>query len=126
MDYGKWKCQQKKKEHKNRANAHKSEMKGVRLRPKIDTHDLSIKVDKAKEFLAEGHKVQFAMLFRGREMAHRELGHRVMTRVCKTLDELSKIESPPHMMGRRMTMVLAPDRSGSVKPKPAVKASAAE
>ena len=120
MDYGKWKYQQKKKEHKSRTHAHKSELKGVRLRPKIDVHDLNIKVSKAHQFLGEGHKVQFTMLFRGREMAHRELGMRVMEQVRDTLDELSKVEAAPRMMGRRMTMVLAPDRSG---PKPAAPAA---
>ncbi len=113
MDYGKWMYQQKKKEHKSRAHAHKSELKGIRLRPKIDVHDLDIKVGKANQFLGEGHKVQFVMLFRGREMAHRDLGMRVMEQVRDTLEELSKVEAAPRMMGRRMTMVLAPDRSGS-------------
>jgi len=113
MDYGKWKYQQSKKEHKNRSSAHKSELKGIRLRPKIDVHDLTIKVGKAREFLVEGHKVQFTMLFRGREMAHRELGMRVMHKVRDTLEQVSKVEAEPRMMGRRMTMALAPDRSGS-------------
>ena len=113
MDYGKWKYQQKKKEHKNRSHAHKSEMKGVRLRPKIDVHDLSIKVGKARQFLGEGHKVQFTMLFRGREMAHRELGYKVMEQVKADLEELSKVEASPKMMGKRMTMVLAPGRTGT-------------
>ena len=118
MDYGKWKYQQSKKEHKNRSNAHKSELKGVRLRPKIDVHDLTIKVGKAREFLTEGHKVQFTMLFRGREMAHRDLGMRVMGKVRDTLAEVSKVEAEPRMMGRRMTMALAPDRSGGGKEEP--------
>ena len=112
MDYGKWMYQQKKKEHKSSAQAHKSELKGMRLRPKIDKHDLDIKVSKARQFLEESHKVQFTMLFRGREMAHRNLGMNVMNSVCDTLETLSKVEAPPRMMGRRMTMVLAPDRTG--------------
>ena len=70
MDYGKWKYAQKKKESKAKANASQSELKGIRLRPNIDEHDLSIKLKKAKEFLEDGHKVQFTMLFRGRQMAH--------------------------------------------------------
>ena len=110
MDYGKWKYHQKKKEQKNRSHSKQSEMKGVRLRPKIDTHDLQIKVAKAREFLTAGHKVQFTMIYRGREMAHRDLGQRRMHNIRDELALLSKVESEPRMMHRRMTMVLAPDR----------------
>lgn len=116
MDYGKWKYHQRKKEQKNRSHTKQSELKGMRLRPKIDTHDLNIKVAKAREFLEDGHKVQFTMIFRGREMAHRELGQKTMHLIRDQLAELSKVESDPRMMHRRMTMVLAPDR----KPRKAV------
>lgn len=121
MDYGKWKYAQKKKEQKARSHAKQSELKGIRLRPKIDEHDLEIKVSKAREFLADGDKVQFTMLFRGREMAHQNLGYRSMQGICEMLNEVSKIEQEPKMMGKRMTMVLAPDR----KPKQADKPAAA-
>lgn len=110
MDYGKWKYHQRKKEQKAKAHAKQSELKGVRLRPKIDDHDLDIKVERAREFLSDGDKVQFVMLFRGREMAHQDLGMRTMREICDKLTEVSKVEAPPKMMGRRMTMVLAPDR----------------
>jgi translation initiation factor IF-3 len=110
MDYGKWKYQQKKKEQKARSHSKQSELKEVRLRPKIDSHDLAIKMDKAREFLDDGDKVQFTMLFRGREMAHQNIGMRQMQSIIENLGEQSKVESPPRMMGRRMTMVLAPDR----------------
>ncbi len=113
MDYGKWMYQQKKKEQKARSHAKHSELKEVRLRPKIDIHDLTIKLGKAKQFLGEGHKVQFTMLFRGREMAHRELGLRTMDRVRESLSEQGKVEVMPRMLGRRMTMVLTADRGGS-------------
>ena len=115
MDYGKWKYQQKKKEQKARSHTKHSELKEVRLRPKIDIHDRMIKVGKARQFLGEGHKVQFTMLFRGREMAHRELGIRVMNEVRDTLADLSKVETHPRMMGRRMTMVLAVDSKPAQK-----------
>jgi translation initiation factor IF-3 len=107
MDYGKWKYAQKKKEQKARSHAKQSELKGIRLRPKIDIHDLEIKMSKAREFLIDGDKVQFTMLFRGREMAHRNLGLDSMRKICD--------ESEPKMMGRRATMVLAPDRKSSGK-----------
>jgi len=115
MDYGKWKYQQRKKEQKARSHSKTSELKEVRLRPKIDEHDLSIKINKAGDFLDEGHKVQFTMLFRGREMAHRELGMDVMQDVISRLSDRSKIETPPRAMGRRMTMLIAPDLAAKNK-----------
>lgn len=110
MDYGKWKYQQKKKEQKARSHAKVSELKEIRVRPKIDEHDLEIKLSRAREFLTDGNKVQFTLLFRGREMAHRELGLQVLEQVRQRLADLSKVENPPRLLGRRMTMVLAPDR----------------
>lgn len=115
MDYGKWKYAQKKKEQKARSHAKQSELKGMRLRPKIDIHDLEIKMGKAREFLIDGDKVQFTMLFRGREMAHRNLGLDSMRRICDSLADIAKVESEPKMMGRRATMVLAPDKTAAAK-----------
>ncbi len=110
MDYGKWKYQQKKKEQKARTHSKQSELKEVRLRPKIDDHDLDIKMQHAKGFLADGDKVQFTMLFRGREMIHRDIGFNAMRAIRDDLAAMSKIEAEPRMMGKRMTMVLAPER----------------
>ena len=115
MDYGKWKYAQKKKEQKARSHAKQSELKGIRLRPKIDIHDLDIKMSKAREFIEDGDKVQFTMLFRGREMAHRNLGLDSMRRICQDLADIAKIEAEPKMMGRRATMVLAPDKKAAAK-----------
>lgn len=116
MDYGKWKYQQKKKEQKARSHSKQSEQKEVRLRPKTDVHDLDIKIDRARHFIEDGHKVQFTMQFRGREMAHRELGFKSLKLISDKLADVSKLETPPRMAaGRRMTMVLAPDRAGSSK-----------
>ena len=111
MDYGKWKYQQRKKEQKARSHSKQSELKEVRLRPKIDDHDLDIKLGKAREFLEEGHKVQFTMLFRGREMVHRDLGMNAMNEITASMGELCKVETPPRMAGRRMTMVLSPNKA---------------
>lgn len=119
MDYGKWKYAQRKKEQKAKAHAKQSELKGMRLRPKIDDHDLMIKVNKARSFLEDGDKVQFTMLFRGREMAHQNLGMQTMRDVAETLADVSKVEAFPKMQGRRMTMVLSPDsKGGKNKPTP--------
>lgn len=128
MDYGKWKYQQRKKEQKAKSHSKQSELKEVRLRPKIDEHDLLIKINKALQFLNEGHKVQFTMLFRGREMAHRELGMDVMQDVIARLAEAGKVETPPRMMGRRMTMMLSPDHGNKAKAasKPKAEAPPAE
>ncbi|WP_390675672.1 translation initiation factor IF-3 [Algisphaera agarilytica] len=119
MDYGKWKYAQAKKEQKAKAHAKKSELKGMRLRPNIDAHDLKFKTDKARSFLEDGDKVQFVMLFRGRQMAHQNLARDTMNGIIELLEDVSKIEQPPKMMGRRMTMMLTPDRK-----KPAEKAEA--
>jgi len=123
MDYGKWKYAQKKKEQKAKAHAKQSELKGMRLRPKIDEHDLSIKLAKARDFLEDGDKVQFTMLFRGREMAHRDLGMKTMHDICDILADCAKVESPAKMMGRRMTMVLSPDRGAKAKKDASEKAA---
>jgi len=111
MDYGKWKYAQQKKEQKAKAHAKKSELKGMRLRPNIDEHDLKIKVGKAREFLEDGDKVQFVMLFRGRQMAHKGLALDQMRSITDMLKDVSKIEQEPKMMGRRATMLLSPDKS---------------
>ena len=113
MDYGKWKYQQRKKEQKAKSNTKASELKEQRLRPKIDDHDLSIKVQRARTFLEDNDKVQFTMLFRGREMAHKDLGLRIMREVAEKLADISKIEAEPRQQGRRMTMVLSPDKAAA-------------
>ncbi len=112
MDYGKWKYQQKKKEQKARSHSKHSELKEVRLKPGIDVHDRDIKTKHAREFLDDGHKVQFTLTFKGREMAHQELGLQVLVAIRDNLNDCSKVESEPKLMGRRMTMTLAPERKG--------------
>ena len=77
------------------------------MRPAIDEHDLSYRLDQGRKFLAEGHKVQVVCIFRGRQMAHPEHGYQVMQKVAETLADVSKIEMMPKLMGKRMTMLLA-------------------
>ncbi len=117
MDYGKWKYAQKKKEQKAKSHAKQSEIKGMRLRPKIDKHDLDIKVARARTFIEDGDKVQFMMLFRGREIAHKDIGLQHMRDICETLSDVAKVESPPKFQGRRATMVIAPDKTGGAPKK---------
>ena len=106
MDYGKHKYDQKKKQKQR--SSHVASLKEVRLRPKTDTHDREIKMGRAVRFLNEGCKVQFTMLFRGRERAHQDVGLRVFKDIVQELGEEIKVERPPRLEGRRMTMVLAP------------------
>ena len=116
MDYGKWMYLQKKKERQAKARRHETELKEIRIRtPKIGPHDLDIKVRRAREFLERGDRVQFTLRFRGREMAHVDLGRNVLMTVHAALADVAKIERDIRMEGRAMSMVLAP----LAKPKPA-------
>ncbi len=110
MDFGKWLYQQKRKQKQNQKRQHAVTLKEIRLRPKIDDHDRGIKVEHAIKFLEKGHRVQFTMLFRGREMMHMEHGFKIMSEIAETLAACSKIEREPKRMGRRMTMVMAPNK----------------
>jgi len=112
MDYGKYKYDRKKRQ-KVASASHTVELKEIRLRPKTDTHDREIKVKHAREFLDEGHKVQFTMLFKGRERAHRDIAQEIFDGIFKGLGENVKLERGAAMDGRRMTMIVAP---GSGKP----------
>jgi translation initiation factor IF-3 len=110
MDYGKHLYEQKRKAKLSQKKQHVVTLKEIRLRPKIDDHDRDIKVKQAAKFLEKGHKVQFTMLFRGREMMHVDHGREIMDEVVEVLAELGKIERPPQMLGRRMTMVVVPEK----------------
>jgi translation initiation factor IF-3 len=121
MDYGKWKYDQQKKEHKAKQKQHNIVLKEIRLRPKIETHDKETKLNKARKFLEKGSKVQFTMMFRGREMVHLDLAENLMDEIVEELQEIAKIEMPARRQGRRMTMVLAPAAhapAGKESPKP--------
>jgi translation initiation factor IF-3 len=111
MDYGKFLYQQKRKAKESQKKQHVVTLKEIRLRPKIDDHDREIKIKHASEFLEKGHKVQFTMLFRGREMMHVEQGYQIMEEIVQTLGESAKIERPAQMLGRKITMVLVPAKS---------------
>ena len=112
MDYGKYKYERKKRQ-KNAAGGHVVVLKEIRLRPKTDSHDRSIKMKHAREFLGEGHKVQFTMLFRGRERFHKERAAGIFRSILDELGEVVKVERHPAMEGRRMTMMVSPVKRGS-------------
>jgi translation initiation factor IF-3 len=106
MDYGKYKYQQRKRQH--RSHAHHTKIKEIRVRPKTGEHDINVKVNKAREFLSHKDKVIVTVIFKGREMAHVEEGRRVINGILAQLEDISKIESPPTQHGRRMVCTLAP------------------
>ncbi len=108
LDYGKFKYEQQKKRNEARKKQKIIEVKEIKMRPGIDEHDYQVKMRSMRRFLGDGDKVKVTIRFRGREMAHQELGMKVLDRVCDDLDELIKVEMVPQMEGRLMTMVLAP------------------
>jgi len=107
LDYGKH-LYERKKRQKNASHGHTISLKEIRLRPKTDPHDRMIKLNHARDFLQHGHKVQFTMLFRGRERFHREIATEIFNAILQELGESVKIERFPSMEGRRMTMVVSP------------------
>jgi len=126
MDYGKWRYQQQKKEDRSRASSRAGQLKELKLKTvRIGDHDLMIKINHAKEFLKEGNKVQFTLQFKGREMAHLELGRALFIKIKQELFMVSKVERDAKMEGRRMTLVLQPDHKvPGTKPPGTAKASA--
>ncbi len=110
MDYGKFKYEQARKAREAKKKQHIIHVKEVKLRPKIEEHDIDFKLRHARKFLEEGHKVKFTLMFRGREVTHPELGARVLERVLTELEDIAGVESNISHEGRTMTMLLAPRR----------------
>jgi translation initiation factor IF-3 len=108
MDYGKFKFEQQKKAAEARKKQKIVEIKEIKMRPAIDDHDYDVKMRAIKRFFDEGDKVKVTLRFRGREMAHQELGMAVLQRVKAELESVAKVESEPRLEGRQMVMVLAP------------------
>ena len=108
LDYGKYKYDAQKRAAEARKKQKTIDIKEIKMRPGIDDHDYDVKMRNIVKFLGEGDKVKVTLRFRGREMAHQELGMRVLDRVKDQLEELGKVEQFPKMEGRQMTMVLAP------------------
>ena len=108
LDYGKYKYQAQKKAAEARKKQHVVEIKEIKLRPMIDDHDYDVKMRSMKRFFEEGDKVKITLRFRGREMAHQELGYQLLNRVKGDIGQMAKVESEPRFEGRQMVMVLAP------------------
>ncbi len=108
LDYGKYKYQAQKKAAEARKKQKVVEVKEIKLRPMIDDHDYDVKMRSMRRFFEEGDKVKITLRFRGRELAHQELGFQLLNRVKTDIGPMAKVESEPRFEGRQMTMVLAP------------------
>ena len=111
MDYGKYKYEQAKREREAHKKSKASELKGMRLSPKIGEHDLQVKTRAVSGFLKDGDKVRVSMWFRGREMAHPQVGEQILRRMAQQLADVGIVERHPLMEGRNMIMILAPKKN---------------
>ena len=135
MDYGKFKYEQNRRARKAKKKQHQMQLKEVKMRPKIEEHDYEFKIQHAREFLAERDKVKLTVTFRGREIAHQDLGHKIIQRAIADLAEYATVESPPRSEGRTLTAVLMPrpartggkteDAASPAPPRPATAKPAA-
>lgn len=120
INFGKFRYDQTKREKESKKSQHQVKIKEVKLKPNTDDHDLDTKIRHAREFISKGNKVKVTCTFRGREMAHPEIGERLVQKFCASLEDVAMAESPPKMMGRMLIAVLAP---GAKKKKEATKSS---
>jgi len=110
-NYGKFRYEQQKRENLAKKNQHQQLLKEIRLHPRTDKHDVNFKLAHAKEFLAEGHKVKFTVIFKGREMAHQEIGRELLQSILAEIKSECKIDSPIRVEGRNMSLVVSPDKT---------------
>lgn len=108
INFGKFRYDQTKREKESKKSQHQVKVKEIKLKPNTDVHDQETKARHAREFLAKGNKVKVTCTFRGREMAHPEIGERIMQKFCADLEDVAIIEAPAKMMGRLLIAVLAP------------------
>ncbi len=108
LDYGRYKYQAQKKAAEARKKQKTVEIKEIKMRPNIDTHDYDVKMKSMQRFFSDGDKVKVTLRFRGREMAHQDLGMNLLNKVREETSEIAKVESSPKLEGRQMVMVLAP------------------
>jgi translation initiation factor IF-3 len=108
MDFSKYRYEQEKREREVKKHQKQVQLKEIRVSPRIDIHDYEVKLKHVKEFLEKGHKVRIRMLFRGREMAHKDLGRRVIEKLVQDIDKIGKIDKEPIMLGKALIMILGP------------------
>ena len=109
MDYGKLKYDQKKKDQESKKKQHVIKVKEVRFRPRISDHDLGIKDNQVRKFIADGSKVKITIMYRGREMARQDLGENLIHRIVESLEDVAKIEKRGDLEGRRISVVMSPN-----------------
>lgn len=126
MDYGKYRYEQDKREKEQKKKQQVVEVKEVQLSCRIDKHDFDTKVSRAVKFLKDGNKVRVCLRFKGREMAHQELGREVIANFKEACAEYSTMDKKPTLEGRQMTMFLMPLKAGAKKPQAAEKAEPEE
>ena len=115
MDYGRYKYQQKRKANEAKKKQQQIEVKEVKFRPKTDTHDFDVKVNRVRRFIGVGNKCKITIMFRGREIVHPHIGEDILRRVYEATEEITAVESMPRMEGRQMFMILAPTRGPKKK-----------
>lgn len=108
LNYGKYRYDQTKRERENKKQSHQSKLKEIKVKPNTSDHDFDFKMKHARSFLQKGHKVKVTCVFRGREMAHQEVGRRVVERMIEALSDIGAPEAPLKMMGRMLNTVIAP------------------
>lgn len=108
LDYGKYRYEQQKKKNEAKKNQKVVEIKELKLRPVIETHDYEVKMKQAKKFLEQGNKVKFTMRFKGRELSANDMGKQIMTQIVEDLDTCAKVDSEMKLEGRQMMMILSP------------------
>lgn len=111
IDYGKFRYDQTKREKESKKASHQIKVKEVKVKPNINEHDLQTKMRHAKDFLEKGNKVKVTCMFRGREMAHKDIGERLIRKIVEDLNEVAVCETPMKMFGRFLTVVLAPHKN---------------
>lgn len=122
MDFGKYKFELAKKEKEARKNQVTQKIKEVKFHTSVDDHDYQFKVRHIREFLTEGHRVKVSLMFRGREQAHTDLGHQLMRKVMKDVEDVARMERSPEQMGRFINMMISPQpgaRKANAAEKPA-------
>jgi translation initiation factor IF-3 len=108
MDYGKFKYQQAKKQQEARRRSTTIQVKEVKIRPKIEEHDIAFKLKNVRRFLADNDKAKITMIFRGREMAHQDRGYDILRKIAEELADVAVVEQPPKQEGRTLSMIVAP------------------
>ena len=125
MDYGKFKYTEKKKQNEAKKKQVVVQLKEVKFRPRTEEHDYDVKVKKIREFVEEANKARVTVMFRGREITHRELGQKVLQRIIEDVKDVAVIESAPRMEGRQMFMILSPNPKMLQRQRDQAKAKAA-